>query len=67
MVGDALLVEASDNIVWAEDGDVTLFGVEGLVVVRSGGHTLVTTREAAPNLKRLVGRIEAKRAGGSDS
>ena len=42
---------------WAEDDEVTLFGVDGLVVVRSGGKTLVTSREAAPDLKRLVSRI----------
>lgn len=60
VVGDAVLLDARDNIVWAEDGDVALYGVEGLVVVRSGGKTLVTTREAAPDLKRLVGHIERR-------
>jgi len=58
VVGTARLVEAHDNIVWCEDEDVTLFGVDGLVVVRSGGKILVTSRQAAPDLKRLVARIE---------
>lgn len=58
VVGSARLVEAHDNIVWAEDEDVTLFAVDGLVVVRSGGKTLVTSREAAPDLKRLLNRLE---------
>ena len=57
VVGRAVLVDSHDNIVWAEDDEVTLFGVDGLVVVRSGGKTLVTSREAAPDLKRLVSRI----------
>ncbi len=56
-VGAARLVDARDNIVWSEDDCVTLFGVDGLVVVRSGGQILVTSREAAPDLKRLVSRI----------
>lgn len=56
--GRVALVEARDNVVWAEDGRVTLFGVDGLVVVRSGGETLVTRRELAPELKRALARIE---------
>lgn len=57
-VGDAALVEAAENVVWSEDGRVVLFGVEGLVVARSGGQTLVTTRERAPDLKRLLASLE---------
>ena len=58
VVGSARLVDASGSIVWAEDGDVTLFGVSDLVVVRSSGQTLVTTRQAAPDLKRLLSLID---------
>ena len=57
VVGDAYLLDATDNIVWSEDDGITLFGVDGLVVVRSGGKTLITSRGAAPDLKRLVGRL----------
>lgn len=53
-MGPAELVDSRDNVVWSEEERVTLFGVEGLVVVRSGDHTLVTTREAAPRLKELL-------------
>jgi len=56
-VGEARLVDASGNVVWAEDGRITLFGVEGLVVVRSGGETLVTTVDRAPDLKRLLSAL----------
>lgn len=59
VVGSADLVDSADNVVWAEDGEVTLFEVSDLVVVRSGGHTLVTTREAAPRLKDLLARRES--------
>jgi hypothetical protein len=38
--------------------------VEGLVVVRSGGVTMVTSRERAPALKELLSRLpEALREG----
>lgn len=55
--GDAQAVEGHDNVIWAEDGPVVVFGVDGLVVARSGGVTLVTSRERAPELKELVGRL----------
>jgi len=58
-VGPARAVDSRDNIVWSEDGEVTLFGVSDLVVVRSGEHTLVTTREAAPRLKELLAERES--------
>lgn len=58
VVGPAATLEARDNVVWSEDGRLVLFGVEGLVVARSGGQTLVTTREHAPRLKRLLSRLE---------
>lgn len=57
--GDAALVEAHDNIVWSEDGRVVLFGVDDLVVVHSGGETLVTRRELAPQLKRALARLNS--------
>lgn len=57
-VGSGRGVESRDNIVWSETARVTLFGVEGLVVVESGGELLVTTRERAPRLKRLLERLE---------
>jgi mannose-1-phosphate guanylyltransferase len=57
VVGDARLVESGGNVVWAEDGRITTFGVDGLVVVRSGGETLVTSVDRAPELKRLLDEI----------
>lgn len=59
-VGTCRLVESADNIVWAEGGRVTLFGVRGLVVVRSGEETLVMPRELAPRLKRLLRALETE-------
>lgn len=60
VVGSARVVDGADNVVWSEDGRVVLFGVRDLVVVRSGFETLVTTRDRAPELKRLLERLEAE-------
>ncbi len=56
-VGQAHAIETRDSVIWAEDGPVVLYGVGDLVVARSGGVTLVTTREGASELKRLLGRL----------
>lgn len=58
VVGPAATVDARGNIVWSEDGRVTLFGVSGLVVVRSGDETLVMPRERANELKSLLRELE---------
>lgn len=58
VVGNVVAVESSDNVVWSEDGRIVLFGVDDLVVVRSGGQTLVTSREHAPRLKELLAALE---------
>lgn len=58
VMGESVRLDASDNIVWSENGRLVLFGVEGLVVVQSGGQTLVTTRERAPDLKRLLRSLD---------
>lgn len=55
--GDVLCVESDDNIVYSEGGRVVLFGVRELVVVAAGDTTMVTTRERARELKRLVQRL----------
>lgn len=62
IVGDAATVDARGNIVWSEEGRVTLFGVTGLVVVRSGDETLVMSRERAAELKSLL--VELKEGEG---
>lgn len=66
-VGPVRCVDARNNVAWSEDGRVVLFGVDDLVVARSGGQTLVTTRERAPRLKELLARLEADDASGDAS
>lgn len=53
-VGRVHTVDCRDTLAWSDEGPVVLWGVEGLVVVRSGGVTLVMPRERAPHLKELV-------------
>lgn len=60
LVGDVEAVEARNNMAWSEDGKIVLFGVDDLVVVRSGGRTLVTSRDRAPEIKRLLGELEPR-------
>jgi mannose-1-phosphate guanylyltransferase len=58
VVGAASILDGRDNVVWAEDGPVRLFGVDDLVVVRSGDEVLVMKKEAAADLKRLITFLE---------
>ena len=59
LVGSTKVVEATGNVVWAEEGEVVLFDVHDLVVVRSGSVTMVTRRSSAPELKKLVTRLRS--------
>ena len=54
LVGDGAVVAGKDNIVFADGGRVVLFGVDDLVVVRSGDTTLVLPRSRAADLKALL-------------
>lgn len=54
ILGDGQAVEGAGNVVFADGGRVVLFGVDNLVVVRSGDTTLVLPRERAADLKTLL-------------
>ncbi|HEY2804561.1 MAG TPA: sugar phosphate nucleotidyltransferase [Gemmatimonadales bacterium] len=62
-VGMAHLVDAKDCVVWSEDGPTVVFGIEGAVVVRAHGVTLVTTAAKAPDLKKLLDKLPRDLAG----
>lgn len=57
VLGEAHVVDARDNTVVSEEGAAVLFGVEGLVVVRAHGVTLVTRRDRAQDLKDLLDEL----------
>jgi mannose-1-phosphate guanylyltransferase len=55
--GDAHFVDARNNIAWADDGSIVVFGADDLVVVRTGGITFVARRERTPDLKKLLAEL----------
>ncbi|MDQ6859757.1 MAG: sugar phosphate nucleotidyltransferase [Verrucomicrobiota bacterium] len=55
---DALFVDSTHNIVFADDGTkVALLGVHNLIVVRTGDALLVCHRHQAEKIKNLVGKL----------
>ena len=58
--GTVHLLDGTDNVVHADSGTVVLYGVDNLVVVARNGLTLVTTKEKAADLKRLVESLPAE-------
>jgi len=56
--GDVRVVDGSGNVGWSEEGRLVLWGVDDLVVVRSGDVTVVLPLERAPELKALLAELE---------
>ncbi|MEQ1690117.1 MAG: mannose-1-phosphate guanylyltransferase [Gemmatimonas sp.] len=52
--GPSFLLQSRDNVVHSEGNTVVLYGVHDLVVVARDGLVMVTTREAAADLKVLL-------------
>ncbi|MBI2535819.1 MAG: mannose-1-phosphate guanylyltransferase [Gemmatimonadetes bacterium] len=59
VVGEVATREATGCVLWSEEGPVVVDGVQGLVVVRAHGITLVTTVERAQFLKTLLESLPA--------
>lgn len=59
VVGDVAARGAKGCVLWSDEGQVVVDGVEGLVVVRANGVTLVTTVERAQFLKELLESLPA--------
>ena len=58
IVGEGRAVEGNRNVIFAEGGRVVLFGVDDMVVVRSGDTTLVVPRKRAADLKTLLKSLD---------
>ncbi|MBK6488397.1 MAG: mannose-1-phosphate guanylyltransferase [Gemmatimonadetes bacterium] len=56
-IGDVHFVDASGNVVHAEQSTVVLYGVEGLLVVTLPGLTFVTTLDRAAELRPMIERL----------
>ncbi len=52
--GDAQAIDAADNLLWADEGHISVLGVSGLVVVRTGDSVMVAPKGRAQDVKRLV-------------
>jgi len=57
LMGEAYAVDTHGSVLYADDGPVVAFGVEGLVVVRTAGVTFVADRARAPDLKQLLEQL----------
>jgi mannose-1-phosphate guanylyltransferase len=57
LLGDAYAVDTKNSVLYADDGPVVAFGVEGLVVVRTAGVTFVAGRDRAPDLKAMLEQL----------
>ncbi|MFC2028982.1 mannose-1-phosphate guanylyltransferase [Chloroflexota bacterium] len=59
-IGQFLSLESSGNIVYNQDGLVTLLGVDDLVVVRTSSAILVCPRDRLHEVKALLGNLDKK-------
>lgn len=57
VMGDGHAVDSRGCVVCGEDGPVVTYGVDDLVVVRTGGVTFVAHRDRAPDLKTLLAQL----------
>ncbi len=63
LVGDALAIEARDNLLIADEGSVAALGVENLVVVRTADTVLVIPKDRSQDVREIVARLRAEGRG----
>lgn len=61
--GEAVAVDAGDNLLVAEEGTIAVLGVSGLVVVRTGDTVLVCPKERSQEVRRLLDELTARGRG----
>lgn len=57
-VGTVLTLDANGNTLFAEEGMVAAFGVSNLLIVQTGGVTLVLPKDKAARLKEIVKLVQ---------
>ena len=57
VLGEGYAVESRGTTIYADGGPVVAFGVDDLVIVRTGGVTFVAHRDRAPDLKTLLSAL----------
>ncbi len=60
IVGEALLHESRDCIVWSDSEPIVLFGAQDLVVVHAHGRILIMPTDRAPDMKQLLDALPAE-------
>jgi len=55
--GDIVALEARDNLLFADRGTIAVFGIEDLVVVKTGDAVLVVPRDRSQEVRRIVERL----------
>ncbi len=60
VVGDAVLHESQDCVVWSDGNPIVLYGVQELVVVQANGRTLVMPTSLAASMKHLLDALPAE-------
>lgn len=58
--GDAVLVDASGNLVWPAGRTIALLGVEGLAVIDSGDALLVARLDRSGDVRRVVAALRER-------
>ncbi len=61
-VGSIVTLDSNGNTLFAEHGMIAAFGVTDLLIVQTGGVTLVLPKDKAPRLKELVKRVQQDKA-----
>jgi mannose-1-phosphate guanylyltransferase len=54
VVGDAVLHESQDCVVWSDRDPIVLYGVQEMIVVQANGRILVMPAERAASMKQLL-------------
>lgn len=61
--GETIALESKDNLLFADQGTVTVLGVEGLIVVRTGDVVLVLPKERSQEVRKIVNDLQARGRG----
>ncbi len=61
-VGQVLTLDAAGNTLFAEEGLIAAFGVKDLLIVQTGGVTLVLPKDQSARLKELVKLAQQQKA-----
>lgn len=60
-VGASVSLEAKGNTIFAEEGMIAAFGVSDLLIVQTGGVTLVLPKDKAARLKEIVKLVQKEK------